>query len=88
MPIKTLDPPRDWPLEVYRVLLGYEAGNEQFDASMAARRGKKPVEIWNNVLQPLVQKAGGYKGCVDTSRQDNTVIFDPADAKPVRILTT
>jgi hypothetical protein len=87
-PSKLLKIENDWPLEVYRALLGYEAGNEAFDEARRQRllQNKSPVEVWNAVLQPLVKKAG-YKGCVDLSRQDNTVIFDPADAKPVRILT-
>lgn len=85
-PSKLLKIENDWPLEVYRALFGYEEGNTKFDASNAERRGKKPVDIWNDILQPMILKAG-YAGTVDLSRQDNTCIFNPADAKPVRILT-
>lgn len=75
----------DWPLSVYRALLGYEKGNAEFDKTMSLRRGKKPEAVWTEVLQPLIKKAG-YAGTVDDSRDGNTCIFDPKDAKPVRIV--
>lgn len=77
----------NWPLQVYQGLYGYEEGNAAFDEATRQRllRGKSALDIWNDILQPLIKKAG-FEGCMDTGREDNVIIFDPARVKPLRIL--